>query len=162
MDKHHHYSITVKWDDPSGKGTTDYRSYRRDHLIYTAEKTPISASSDPAFRGDASRYNPEELFLASLSSCHMLWYLHLCADAGIVVTEYTDIPRGTMVESAKNGGQFTEVILQPLVVVQKSAMIEQAQALHAEAHRHCFIANSVNFPVRHLARVVSNENQSHF
>lgn len=158
MDKSHRYTVTVNWNDPTGKGTTDYRSYQRDHLIYSAEKHPILASSDPAFRGNELRYNPEELFLASLSSCHMLWYLHLCADAGIVVIEYTDNPIGTMVENAQNGGQFTEVILQPHVTVQKRDMVDHARALHNEAHRLCFIANSVNFPVRHAATITSEQN----
>ena len=151
MNKQHLYTVSVEWKDPSGQGTADYRTYQRDHLISVSGKPPILASSDPAFRGNETRYNPEELFLASLSSCHMLWYLHLCADAGVIVLDYTDNPTALMEENHENGGQFKKVTLRPLVIIREQSMIPKAEALHAEAHRLCFIANSINFPVYHEA-----------
>ena len=144
--KQHHYSTRVRWTGNRGAGTTDYRAYERSHEITADGKPTIAGSSDPAFRGDAARYNPEELFVASLSACHMLWYLHLCADAGVVVTDYYDESRGVM-EETTSGGRFTRVILRPRVTVASQDMIEQALQLHAGAHAHCFIANSVNFEV---------------
>ena len=146
-DKHHHYSTTVRWTGNRGTGTSDYRAYERSHEITADGKPTITGSSDPAFRGDAARYNPEELLVSSLSACHMLWYLHLCADAGVVVTDYYDESRGVM-EETTSGGRFTRVILQPRVTVASPDMIEKAMQLHASAHTHCFIANSVNFEVR--------------
>ena len=109
----------------------------------------LAGSSDLAFRGDPTKHNPEEFLLASLSACHMLWYLHLCADAGIVVVKYSDDARGTLEIQANGGGRFTEVVLNPFVEVLELGMIKAAEALHQKASERCFIANSVNFPVRH-------------
>jgi organic hydroperoxide reductase OsmC/OhrA len=145
--KEHHYAIRVKWTGNLGSGTSGYRDYRRDHEIAATGKPAIPGSSDPVFRGDASRYNPEDLLVASLSACHMLWYLHLCADAGIRVTEYQDDATGRMVETADGGGRFAEVTLQPRITVSRGADRELAMRLHDRAHHLCFIANSVNFPV---------------
>jgi organic hydroperoxide reductase OsmC/OhrA len=145
----HHYKTTVTWIGNLGKGTSDYRSYERNHVINAEGKPTIPASSDPSFRGDRTRYNPEELLVSSLSSCHMLWYLHLCSVAGIVVVDYTDEATGTMVETADGGGYFKEVTLYPKVVVSDESMIEKANALHHDANKMCFVANSVNFPVLH-------------
>ena len=145
--KHHRYSTRVRWTGNTGSGTCDYRAYERSHEISANGKPTIAGSSDPAFRGDAARYNPEELLVASLSACHMLWYLHLCADAGVVVTDYSDEAHGVMEETTA-GGRFTHVILQPSVTVASHDMIEKALQLHASAHKHCFIANSINFEVR--------------
>jgi organic hydroperoxide reductase OsmC/OhrA len=144
----HPYEVRVEWTGNLGDGTSGYRSYARAHEIAAAGKPAIPGSSDPAFRGDGSRYNPEDLLVASLSACHMLWYLHLCAEAGIVVTGYVDDARGTLVETADGGGHFAEVVLRPQVTVQAGADGEKAIALHERAHHLCFIANSVNFPVR--------------
>jgi organic hydroperoxide reductase OsmC/OhrA len=144
----HTYRLTVQWTGNNGKGTGGYQSYERSHTISIDDKKEMLCSSDPAFRGDKSRHNPEELFLASIASCHMLWYLHLCSDAGIIIVDYTDKATGTMQET-KNGGHFTEVMLSPNVVVSESAMIERAIQLHEEANKVCFIANSCNFPIRH-------------
>ena len=109
----------------------------------------IPGSSDPAFRGDPARYNPEELLVASLSSCHMLWYLHLCSVGRIVVTAYADRAEGTMIEEADGGGRFKGVMLKPEITVKPGTDLAKARALHAEAHKLCFIARSVNFPVAH-------------
>jgi organic hydroperoxide reductase OsmC/OhrA len=149
MQREHLYSVNVAWTGNTGQGTSDYRSYTRDHEINVPGKPPIHGSSDPKFRGDPVRYNPEELMVAALSSCHMLWYLHLCADAGVVVVSYEDRAEGTMEESGEGAGRFVRVMLRPHVRVTKS--VEQAEALHQRAHELCFIANSVNFPVLHQA-----------
>jgi organic hydroperoxide reductase OsmC/OhrA len=113
-------------------------------------KPEILGSSDAAFRGDATKHNPEELLIASLSACHMLWFLHLCADADVVVTSYVDEAVGVMEEKDTGGGQFVEVSLYPQVTVSERWMIEKANELHMRANECCFIANSVNFPVRHF------------
>ena len=149
MHREHRYSVNVVWTGNTGKGTSDYRSYLRDHEISVPGKPPINGSSDPKFRGDRVRYNPEELFVSALSTCHMLWYLHLCADAGIVVVSYEDRAEGTMEESSEGAGRFVRVTLHPHVKVTES--VERAEALHSLAHELCFIANSVNFPVQHQA-----------
>lgn len=146
--KEHHYAVSVTWTGNLGSGTSGYRNYGRDHEIAASGKPTIPCSSDPIFRGDASRYNPEDLLVAALSACHMLWYLHLCADAGIRVTEYRDDATGTMVESADGGGRFAEVTLHPRLIVSRGADRDLAIRLHEKAHHLCFIANSVNFPVR--------------
>jgi organic hydroperoxide reductase OsmC/OhrA len=148
LNKEHNYQLSMQWTGNTGQGTGNYRSYERSHTISAKGKPVIAASSDPAFQGDASKYNPEELLLASLSGCHMLWFLHLCSDHGIVVIDYRDEPVGTMIET-ENGGKFQEVILRPQVIITDQALVDKANALHAEANRFCFIANSVNFPVRH-------------
>lgn len=145
--KTHTYGISVSWPAHSGDATTNYRAYRRDHTVIGDGKMPIEASSDPAFRGDPARYNPEELLVASLSSCHMLWYLHLCSVNGIVVIDYRDDASGFMEESAGGGGQFVRVTLRPRVTLSPESDEAYARELHHEAHRLCFIARSVNFPV---------------
>ncbi len=145
----HSYSVTVTWTGNAGSGTSTYRGFERSHEVVVHGKPVIPASSDPAFRGDPTRYNPEEMLVASLSSCHMLWYLHLCCTEGIVVQAYQDIAEGVMVEAGDGGGRFTEVVLQPEITLAPGANLGRARALHAEAHAKCFIANSVNFPVRH-------------
>jgi organic hydroperoxide reductase OsmC/OhrA len=151
MHREHRYRTKLEWTGNTGKGTTDYRSYKRDHEISSPGKTVILGSSDPNFRGDPTRYNPEELLVSSLSACHMLWYLHLCADAGIVVKSYEDEAEGIMEVSADGGGRFVQVTLRPRVRVFGS--VAQAEALHHRAHELCFIANLVNFPVEHQATI---------
>jgi organic hydroperoxide reductase OsmC/OhrA len=152
----HHYRVTTTWTGNLGSGTSDYRAYSRDHEITIAGKSaPLPGSSDSAFRGDPARYTPEELLVASLSACHMLWFLHLCADAGIVVTEYEDAASGRMSEHADGSAEFTLVILRPRAVITDSARIADAMALHPRAHELCFIARSVNFPVEHEPVVVA-------
>ncbi len=149
MSKQHDYKLTVKWTGNVGTGTSDYKSYQRSHVISVENKPEIAGSSDPAFRGDKTKHNPEELLVASISSCHLLWFLHLCAEAGVVVTDYVDNATGIMAETSNGGGHFTEVTLNPTVTVAENSMIEKADELHKKAHELCFIANSVNFPVHH-------------
>ena len=150
MIKDHHYQVNLRWTGNTGPGTKNYHSYKRDHDISGQGKVSIPCSSDPAFQGDITRYNPEELLVASLSSCHMLWYLHLCANANIVVTEYQDHAEGFMKEENDGSGYFTEVILHPKVFIQEPSMIKEAKLLHDKAHELCFIANSINFRLRHI------------
>lgn len=148
----HHYKTELTWTGNTGAGTKNYIAYQRSHTITVVGKPLLECSSDPAFRGDPSKYNPEELFLASLSSCHMLWYLHLCATAGIVVISYTDTASGMLQENADGSGQFTEAVLHPQVVITKTEKIETANALHHKANEMCFIARSCNFLIRHEPR----------
>jgi organic hydroperoxide reductase OsmC/OhrA len=145
----HRYAVTVTWTGNRGGGTSGYRDYDRDHDIAAAGRPVIAGSSDPLFRGDPARWNPELELVAALSQCHMLWYLHLCAEAGVVVTSYADEADGAMTEDGDGGGQFTEVVLRPRVTVESARMTEAAAGLHKQASARCFIARSVNFPVRH-------------
>jgi organic hydroperoxide reductase OsmC/OhrA len=146
----HNYKATITWTGNEGKGTAGYREYQRSHIINVEGKPEIPASSDPSFRGDKTRYNPEELLLASVSSCHMLWYLHLCSVNGVIVVEYIDQATGVMIEAADGSGYFKEVTLYPKVTVSNESMMEKANELHHEANKMCFIANSVNFPIHHV------------
>lgn len=145
----HHYKTITTWVGNRGNGTSDYTAYDRNHVIQADGKPEVPGSSDPSFRGDKSRYNPEELLVASLSTCHMLWYLHLCAANGVIVTSYTDEAKGVMEENRNGSGQFREVILRPRVVVKEESMIDKANELHHQANQMCFIARSVNFTVKH-------------
>lgn len=151
----HRYKAQTTWIGNRGTGTSDYKAYERNHDISIAGKPVLSCSSDPSFRGDPKRHNPEELLVASLSGCHMLWYLHLCATNGVIVVEYNDEAMGAMEENKDGSGQFTEVTLNPKVTVKEKSMIDKANALHHEANKMCFIARSVNFPVRHNPTAVS-------
>jgi organic hydroperoxide reductase OsmC/OhrA len=144
----HRYQITNRWTGNLGAGMSNYRAYSRSHELATpAKAAPIPGTSDPLFRGDPARYNPEELLLGALSACHMLWALHWCADAGIVVTEYVDDARGEMVERGDGAGEFTRAVLQPRMSITDASRVEDALAIHARVHEVCAIARSVNFPV---------------
>lgn len=147
MSHKHHYQATIEWTGNKGSGTSGYTTYERSHHIQIAGKAGIEASSDKAFRGDASKHNPEDLFLSSLASCHMLWYLHLCADNKVIVEHYADEARGTMETQADGSGRFTEVVLSPQIVVSNTDMLDMAYRLHHKAHEMCFLANSVNFEI---------------
>jgi organic hydroperoxide reductase OsmC/OhrA len=155
MIRTHSYDVTVAWTGNRGSGTSGYREYDRDHEVTVGgagdagRPQPIAGSSDSAFRGDPGGWNPEQLLTAALAQCHMLSYLHACAAAGIVVTGYTDEAHGIMTETTDGGGHFVEVVLRPRVTVTAPDMIEKAVGLHQQAHEKCFIASSVNFPVRH-------------
>jgi organic hydroperoxide reductase OsmC/OhrA len=142
----HNYAVSVQWTGNRGSGTSGYRDYGRDHVITAASKPAIPGSSDPAFLGDANRWNPEDLLVASASACHKLWYLHLCSEAGIVVLSYRDNAEGTMRDSPEEG-RFSQIVLRPQVVIQAGGDVELAGHLHHAAHAKCYIANSVNFPI---------------
>lgn len=152
-DKQHHYAVKVVWTGNTGTGTQSYQGYERAHDISAESKPTIAASSDPAFRGDSSRWNPEELLVASLSACHKLWYLGLCSQVGIVVTAYEDAAEGSMLEEQNGAGQFISVILHPHVTISAASDEAKALELHREAHSRCFIARSVNFPVTNLPTI---------
>jgi organic hydroperoxide reductase OsmC/OhrA len=149
MGKEHNYRLHLNWTGNLGTGTLTYRGYTRDHTISAEGKPQILASSDPSFRGNPERYNPEEMLMTSAASCHMLSYLHLCAVHHIVVVEYSDNPTGKMLESAAGNGRFEEITLNPVIVVAEKSMLAKAYELHHDANKLCFIANSLNFPVKH-------------
>lgn len=151
MHPNHHYKLTLKWTGNKGTGTSGYRAYDRNHEILIEGKTTLLGSADPSFHGDKTVHNPEDLLLASLSACHMMSYLHVCVKAGIVVTDYVDHATGILVVNPDGSGQFIEVTLNPTVTIADESQLTKANELHHEANKLCFIANSVNFPVRHNA-----------
>ena len=153
MTHQHRYRVDVEWTGNRGSGTDGYRNYGRDHVIRIDGKPPIDGSSDPTFRGDASRHNPEDMLVTALSTCHMLSYLHMATVAGVVVTVYRDAAEGTMVTEG-DGGRFVEVVLHPVVTITAASDPARAEAAHEAAHHACFIANSVNFPVRCEPRII--------
>lgn len=145
----HAYDVTVTWTGNTGEGTTGYRSYTRDHTIATDGRPELLGSSDPTFRGDRGRWNPELFMLAALSECHLLSYLHVCVMEGVVVTSYVDDAHGSMTTFPDGSGCFTRVVLRPRVTVAEPGMVEAAVKAHHRANELCFIANSVSFPVEH-------------
>ena len=145
--RQYRYAVSLTWNGNLGSGTSGYRDYSRNYEIGSAGKPAINGSADPAFRGDRSRWNPEELLVASLSACHKLWYLHLAAEAGIIVTAYADRAEGVMEVGQDGAGRFTSAVLRPTVTVATGSDVTRARAHHKPAHEKCFIANSVNFPV---------------
>lgn len=152
--KDHHYAATLRWTGNRGTGTSGYRHYDRSYTLAANGKPELEGSSDSTFRGDKTRWNPEEMLLSALSSCHMLSYLHQCADAGVTVLEYTDDVSGTMELDRDGAGRFTGVTLRPRVLVSDDSNTGIAERLHEIAHEKCFIANSVNFPVNCQAVVL--------
>jgi organic hydroperoxide reductase OsmC/OhrA len=153
--KTHHYELSLAWTGNTGTGTSAYRAYDRAHDVMAAGKSVISGSADPSFRGDSTRWNPEELLVASVAQCHMLWYLSLCANEGVIVTGYLDHPSGSMIETADGSGRFEEIVLRPQVTLADPGTADLALALHARAHQMCYIANSVNFMIRHEPSIVT-------
>lgn len=145
--KTHTYSLEVEWTGNRGSGTSGYRAYDRACVVRAAGKPDLSCSSDPAFLGSPECWNPEELLLASLSVCHKLWFLHLCAEAGVVVETYADAPTAVMIEQSDGSGRFQRAELRPLVGLRDESLRGKLPALHAAAHEKCFIARSVNFDV---------------
>ncbi len=144
----HNFKGSLTWKGNLGTGTSAYNAYSRDHLIHSEGKIEIPGSADPAFLGDGNKINPEDSLMNALSACHMLWYFHLCADAGVVVLEYSDHFTGTLtIENGK--GKMTEVVLNPIVTIDSNSDETLAKSLHHEANQKCFIANSVNFEVKH-------------
>ena len=161
MSRIHEYRLEMRWTGNTGTGTATYRGYERSHLLYAPGKPDLPGSSDAVFRGDPTRWNPEELLVASLSACHMLVYLHQAALAGVVVTAYTDAPVGEMIEDDSDSGRFRQVQLRPTVTITDPAMVDIAEQLHALAHDKCFIANSVNFPVTHHSVIELDARPAH-
>ncbi|MEO8810476.1 MAG: OsmC family protein [Rhodanobacter sp.] len=153
MTSQHQYRVDVEWTGNRGSGTDSYRNYGREHVIRIDGKPELAGSADPTFHGDAARHNPEDMLVIALSACHMLSYLHMATVAGVVVTAYTDAAEGTMAIEADRG-RFTEVVLHPVVTITAASDLAKADAAHETAHEACFIANSVNFPVRCEPRMV--------
>lgn len=147
MSKNHAFRATIRWTGNLGSGTSGYREYSRDYLVAMDGKPDLPGSSAPVFRGDPSRHNPEDLLVAALSACHMLWYLHFCAVNKIVVTTYEDDASGVMQTEPDGNGPFTHVTLRPRVTIAGEFDRAKAIELHQEAHKFCFVSNSVNFPV---------------
>jgi len=156
--KNHQYKSKIVWTGNTGESTKNYHSYQRNYTISINGKTNILGSSDPAFLGNPELHNPEDLLLASVSSCHLLWYLHFCSVNKILVLEYEDFAEGTMIENENRSGKFTEIILKPKIVVAEKEMIEKAVELHQKANEHCFIANSLNFEVKHQPEITYKQN----
>lgn len=151
----HTYELDLQWCGNLGKGTSEYRGYSRHFTVQHALKPTILGSADPAYLGDAKRWNPEDLILASASACHQLWYLHLCAVNGVVVLEYTDHATASMQDQdVARRGHITEMTLKPKVIVAQGTDVALAQQLHTQAHHECMIANSVNFPIYCQAEIV--------
>ena len=155
MAKEHAYTATVRWTGNRGDGTTDYKAYTRDYDIVCAGKPVIQGSADPGYLGDAARHNPEDMLLAALSACHMLWYLHLCAVSKVVITAYEDAAEGMMETNPDGSGAFASVTLKPRITITAESDAATAEALHEKASAMCFIARSVNFPVAHEAEINS-------
>ncbi len=151
MKHEHHYQAKITWTGNLGEGTRHYRGYSRAHRIEIDGKPSLEGSADAAFRGDASKHNPEDLLLIAVSTCHMLWYLHLCSEAGISVLDYRDSAEGAMQQDADGGGRFTSLTLHPEVTIAAGGDVATAEALHGPANAKCFIANSLNLPVGHEA-----------
>ncbi|HEY2891760.1 MAG TPA: OsmC family protein [Dongiaceae bacterium] len=152
MSNQHEYNIETVWTGSSEGPTTSYEGYSREYLVSIPGKPDLRGTADPIFRGDPALHNPEDLLVAALSTCHMLSYLAICARAGLPVVSYSDKATGIM---AMKEGQirFTDVLLRPVVVIGAGADLNRASLFHSEAHHVCFIANSVNFPVRHEAEM---------
>lgn len=147
--KEHAYAVIVNWTGNTGEGTSSYTSYQRDFTVEGLGKPQILGCADPAFRGNSNRWNPEDMLLASISACHKLWYLHLCAVNNVNVLEYVDYPVARMVEGdAQQKGHFKDAELRPQIVISSQSDIDLAMRLHDDAHHECFIANSVNFPIK--------------
>lgn len=150
----HEYDVTIAWTGNHGTGTSAYNAYGREHEVNAAGAPTILGSSDPAFRGDPARWNPEQLQVAALSQCHMLWYLNLAAEAGVTVIAYEDSAHGVMAQDSTGGGQFESVTLRPRVTITADSDSEMAEHLHSKVPEVCFIARSVNFPVHHEPLIV--------
>ncbi|WP_291865646.1 OsmC family protein [Maribacter sp.] len=156
--KKHNYKIKIEWTGNEGSGTKNYKTYNRNHSISGDHKSSeIDGSSDPSFLGDKTRYNPEDLFLSSISSCHMLWYLHLCSAHNIIITSYYDNATGIMEEKPNGSGQFTSVTLNPTITITNNQKKTKALELHEEANKMCFIANSCNFKIKHNCNITIKE-----
>jgi organic hydroperoxide reductase OsmC/OhrA len=151
----HKFQVTTRWTGNLGTGTSAYAAYSRNHEVSAPGKAMRIEGSSAVKRGDHSRYNPEELLIGALSACHMMWVLHLCADAGIIVTDYADDAVGEMAEHPDGSGEFTRVLLRPRMTISDSARVDEATKLHDQAHHVCCLARSMNFPVDHAANVVA-------
>ena len=156
MNKKHFYETSILWTGNKGTGTSGYNGYDRSYDVKSTDKVALQCSADPVYLGDPQKYNPEELLVASVASCHMLWYLHLCAENEITVISYRDNAQGLMIGKSDGSGFFDHIQLNPKILVEKETMIRKALELHRMANEQCFIANSLNFPVYHEAELSWN------
>lgn len=144
------YAVSVEWAGDDRRIADGRRAYARDVVVRSEGKLhAIEASADPAFFGDGTRWNPEELLLAALAECHLLSYLHVAARRGIDVVAYTDAAEGWLERLPEGRGRFAEAVLRPVVTIGADSDPQTALDAHAEAASLCFIGASVNFPVRH-------------
>jgi organic hydroperoxide reductase OsmC/OhrA len=148
MDADHRFVASLTWTGNRGSGTAGYRAYGREHVVSIDGKPDILGSAARVFHGDVDRWNPEEMLIAALAQCHLLSYLYVAVGNGIVVESYDDHAEGVLVTTPDGGGRFREVVLRPVVTISAGDP-EVAARIPADAHRLCFIASSVNFPVRH-------------
>jgi organic hydroperoxide reductase OsmC/OhrA len=155
MDADHRFVASLEWTGNRGEGTSGYRVYGRDHIVRVEGKPAIEGSAARVFHGDLDRWNPEEMLVAALAQCHLLSYLYVAVANGIVVESYTDTAEGVLVTTPDGGGHFREVMLRPTVTISAGDP-EVATRIHEDANRLCFIASSVNFPVRHEPTTISN------
>lgn len=147
MSQLHHYKLKLDWESHDGNGTANVRTYDRSHTVSIDGKPHLQLTTDNPSVGDRSKLNPEDLLVSSVASCHMLSYLYACALEGVIIMSYTDEATGTMIDNGADGGHFQEITLRPVMTVADSSMVAKAIALHHEAHRICYIANSLNFKV---------------
>jgi organic hydroperoxide reductase OsmC/OhrA len=156
---YHRFDMTTRWTGNLGTGTSAYTAYSRNHELEAPGKATRIEGSSSVARGDHSRYNPEELLVGALSACHMMWVLHLCSDAGIAITEYSDEAFGEMSEHRDGSGEFTRVVLQPRMAITDAARVEEAKAIHGRAHKVCCLARSMNFPVEHQVEITVSQHK---
>jgi len=147
----HLYTVDVKWTGNLGQGTSSYRAYNRTWDLCSPGKPVVACSNDPVLGGNPSQYNPEDMLIGALSACHMLWFLHLASDAGIVVETYEDHAEATGETRPNGASRFLEAVLCPVITLQSGNDPDKADGLHKKVHEFCFIARSVNFPVRFAA-----------
>ena len=153
----HHYNATITWTGAAKGPAANYATFSREYRAEISGKVALAGSADPSFKGDPKLHNPEEMLLIALSACHMLTYLAYAALKKVVVVSYEDAATGTL-EVERSTGQFSEVVLHPVVTIAKGSDLAAAEALHENAHKDCFVARSVNFPVRHVAKIIEAAN----
>lgn len=154
--KHHDYTSTITWTGNTGTGTSAYRAYERTWDITTPNKPIVHCSNDPLLGGNPELPNPEDLLISAVSACHMLWYLHLASNAGIIVQAYTDSPIAVGEVASSGAGRFVSVTLKPTIKLSENSDLKVADAIHQEIHQYCFIARSLNFPVTFEATYTSD------
>ena len=152
MTKEHRYEAAVRWTGAKEGTTSSYRGYSREYEAAVEGKPALRLTADGAFFGDDALHNPEDLLVISLSGCHLLTYLAECARAGLRVLSYEDEASGTMAWDGETY-RFGEVVLRPRVVVEEGGDLALAEELHHKSHDLCFVARSMNFPVRHEPEV---------
>lgn len=154
MAKIHSYDLQLTWTGNRGAGTYEYTAYDRKFTLSAINKPDILGSADPAFRGNKDRYNPEELMISSIASCHMLWYLHLAAANNLVIMDYKDNPSGTIEVKEFGLGRFIEVTLRPTVIIHNEDQSDLAVKLHDESHNKCIIADSFKFDIHIEPKII--------